>query len=78
MKEAPYEEELLILSVQECLAQALLESGLTQSALAQRVGVSAPAISMALRAGCNMSLERIARLLHAAGFRIVPTLERLK
>lgn len=73
-----YEEERLILYTQEALAKAIAASGLRRSDVARAMGVSRAAITQALNDGsCNLTLARVAAIAHAAGYRIVPTLEKL-
>lgn len=70
-----YEEERLLLYAQEALAKAIAASGLRRAGIARAMGVSRWTIYKALNA--NMKLATAAAIAHAAGYRIVPTLEKL-
>lgn len=64
-------QEELILEVTEVLARALAVSGVTQAALARRLGKSNAFVSQVLSGGRNLTLRTVADLADALGFRIV-------
>lgn len=72
-----YEEERLILYTQEALAKAMDRSDLRRSDIALAMGVNRAALTHELNDGSNMTLTRVAAIAHAAGYRIVPKLEKL-
>ena|SRR5438046_181317 len=77
MRERIYEEERLLLHVQEALAEAIHNSGVSQSEIAKRLGKNRSFVTQALSAGRNLTIASIAALAWAAGHRIRPTLEPL-
>lgn len=72
-----YEQERLILYVQERLAEAVELAGIKRAEVARRLGTSPAYVTMVLNQGQNLSLETVANFAHACGYRIVPTLEPL-
>ncbi len=77
MREQVYEEERLLLYVQEAIADAIQESGLSRTEIAVRLGKHRSFVTQALSSGRNLTLGSIAGLAWAAGFRIQPKLEAL-
>jgi transcriptional regulator with XRE-family HTH domain len=75
MKDRIYEEERLLLDVQEAIANAIQESGLSRSEIAERIGRNRSFVTQALSSGRNLTLASIAGLLWAAGFRISSRLQ---
>ncbi len=71
---ALYAEEELLFHVTEAIAQAMKERGVTQSDLARQLGISRQAVS-ALLQGRNVTVRRVAKVLHALGFRLDVRLE---
>jgi len=73
---ALYEEERLRLYVGEELARALEESGLSMPQVSEKAGYDASVMSLILAAKRDPSIESLARLAYAMGFRAVVKLER--
>lgn len=74
---AVYEQERLLLHVQEAISLAVASSGMTKSQIAAAAGYSmSTSICNALKAD-GLTLHRISRLLHGAGYRLTVGLEKL-
>jgi plasmid maintenance system antidote protein VapI len=73
-----YEEEHLLLHMQEMIAAAIDDSGLSQAEVARRLGVNRSFVTQALGTGRNLTIATCAGLLWATGHRIcTTTIERL-
>lgn len=72
-----YEEERLLLLVQEALAEAIEKSGLGRSQIALRLGKNRSFVTQALSSGRNLTLASIAALAWAAGYRLRVTVSPL-
>lgn len=72
------EEEALVQSVGNVLADALKEKGISRATLAKRMHVSGPNVTQILRGDNNLKLKTVARLAYALGMRMVVELEPLK
>ena len=77
MEELMYEEERLLLHVQEAIAEAITKSGLKNKEIADRLDKNRSFVTQALSSGRNLTLASIAGLAWASGFRIRPELEAL-
>jgi|tagenome__1003787_1003787.scaffolds.fasta_scaffold20699739_2 hypothetical protein len=75
MTDRIYEEERLLLEVQETIAEAIHRSGLNRTEIAERLGKNRSFVTQALSTGRNLTLASIAGLAWAAGFRLKPTLQ---
>ena len=67
LKDPEYVAELMALSVAQHIAKTLLDEGLTQRALARRLGVSEAYLSRVLSGHPNMTLKTMAKLSLALG-----------
>jgi hypothetical protein len=70
-----YEEERLLLAMQEVAAEAIECSGRMRRTIARAIGVSPPSLSQAFSRGA--SIERLAAIAWAAGYRITVGLEKI-
>jgi transcriptional regulator with XRE-family HTH domain len=68
----------LTLSAQLSLRWARQDAGLTQAALAKRVGIGQPQIAKLERPGSNPSLETLEKVMRALGARLDLRLSRLE
>jgi hypothetical protein len=72
-----YEEERLLLYIQEAIAKAIDASGLTRTQIAERLDKNRSFVTQALSSGRNLTIASIAGLTWAAGFRLQPQLDSL-
>jgi hypothetical protein len=72
-----YEEERLLLRVQEALADAIERSQMTRAEVAARLGKNRSFVTQALSSGRNLTLASLSALAWATGHRIEPQLARL-
>jgi predicted XRE-type DNA-binding protein len=72
-----YEQERLLLYMQERMAEAIEASGLKRSEVARLLGVSRPYVTQLINRGYNLTLKGAASVLHATGHRLVLKLERI-
>ena len=72
-----YEEERLLLHIQEAIAQAIEASGLTRTQVAERLGKNRSFVTQAHSSGRNLTIASIAGLTWAAGFRLQPQIDAL-
>jgi hypothetical protein len=70
-----YEEERLMLHVQEAIAEAHARSGMSKAAIAARAGYSHRAVVTHAMAGDSLTLRTVARLLAAMGYRLAVSIE---
>ncbi len=72
-----YEQERLLLWMQEALAQAVADSGMKRNAVARAAGVVKSCITTALNSGSNLTLRTAASIAFATGHRLTVGLEKL-
>jgi transcriptional regulator with XRE-family HTH domain len=76
-RERIYEQERLLLHMQERLAEAIERSGMKRAEVARRLGVNRAFVTQILSRGRGLTVKTIASVLHATGYRLVLKLERL-
>jgi hypothetical protein len=72
-----YEEERLLLRVQEAIAEGMERGGMRRVDLARALGVTSGRITAILGGPGGLNLRTVAHALHAAGFRLEVRIERL-
>lgn len=75
LKARLYEEERLLLSVQELLAEAAANSGMSDIKIARRLYLTA--VWVRLTRESDMAITEAAAQVHACGYRLRVTLEKL-
>lgn len=74
-----YEQERLRLHLQEALAEAIERSGQTRAQVSAAAGYAhRSGITNALSTGRNLTIDRVAAIAHACGFRVTVGLEALE
>lgn len=77
MSDRIYEEERLLLYIQEAISKSIEASGLTRSQIAERLGRNRSFVTQALSSGRNLTIASMAGLAWAAGFRLRPQMDAL-
>jgi hypothetical protein len=69
-----YEQERLLLHCQEAIADAIERSNVKRSEVAEELEKNKSFVTQALSSGRNLTLNSLASLLWASGYRLEPTL----